>query len=129
LKPPASGPDNGIKEENMAETKVQTPSSEQQRNLTRRQERYPSRETNFSPFSMMRRLSEEMDRAFSSSFGLGRWFGDSGTWAPPVEVRERNGNLEISAELPGMSKDDVKVECTDSGVVIGGRKTAGTGER
>jgi HSP20 family protein len=63
-----------------------------------------------------------MDRAFSSSFGLGRWLGDSGTWAPPVEVRERNGNLEISAELPGMSKDDVKVECTDSGVVIEGEK-------
>ncbi len=126
----------------MADTKVQNQASEQQRNqtsgqqqsnrssqqqqrgITRRQEYYPSRDPfYFSPFSMMRRLSEEMDRAFSSNFGLGRWFGEeSGRWSPAVEVRERNGNLEICAELPGMDKDDVKVETTEEGIVIEGEK-------
>src|SRR5260370_41689598 len=71
---------------------------------------------------MMRRLSEEMDRAFSSSFGLTRGFGDQAAWAPAVEVREPNGNLEIIAELPGLNKDDVKVELTDEGLVIQGEK-------
>jgi HSP20 family protein len=70
---------------------------------------------------MMRRLSEEMDRAFASTFGLSRGFGEGG-WSPPVEVRERNGNLEICAELPGMTKDDVKVECTEEGITIEGEK-------
>ena len=70
----------------------------------------------------MRRLSEEMDRAFSGSFGLDRWGGDSGRWSPAVEVRERNGNVEICAELPGMNKDDVKVECTNEGIIIEGEK-------
>jgi HSP20 family protein len=99
-------------------------SSQQQRGMTRRQDYSPSRDPfYFSPFSMMRRMSEEMDRAFSSNFGLGRWFGDeSGRWSPAVEVRERNGNLEICAELPGMEKDDVKVETTEEGVVIEGEK-------
>ena len=106
----------------MADTKVQNATSEQ-RGVRRREERFPSRDVfSMSPFAMMRRLSEEMDRAFASSFGLGRWGGGEMTWSPAVEVRERNGNLEIDAELPGMSKDDVKVECTDQGIVIEGEK-------
>jgi HSP20 family protein len=107
----------------MAETKSQTASSEKDKQVTRRGDYVPSRDPfSFSPFSMMRRLSEEMDRAFSSSFGLARGFGDWGAWSPPVEVRERNGSLEIVAELPGMTKDDVKVECTDQGITIEGEK-------
>ena len=107
----------------MAETKIQQKSSgEQQQGITRRQENWPVRDAfGFSPFSMMRRLSEEMDRAFSSSFGLGRGSSDWG-FNPAIDVRERDGNLEICAELPGMSKDDVKVECTDDGVIIQGEK-------
>ncbi len=114
----------------MADTKVQNPAFEQQRGVARRHDVYPSRDPfYFSPFSMMRRLSEEMERAFSSSFGLGRWdrelwprWGGEHAWSPAVEVRERSGNLEILAELPGMNKDDVKVECTDEGVIIEGER-------
>jgi HSP20 family protein len=106
----------------MADTKVQTTQKEQQRGLSRQQENTTWRDPlYFSPFQMMRRLTEEMDRAFGSSFGLGRWGGDQ-SWSPAVEVRERNGNVEICAELPGMTKDDVKVECTDQGVIIEGEK-------
>ena len=107
----------------MADTKVQNPQTEQQTGVSRRQEYYPSRDVySFSPFAMLRRLSEEMDRAFSSNFGLMRGSGDQGSWAPAVEVRERNGNLEVYAELPGMTKDDVKVQATDEGIIIEGEK-------
>jgi HSP20 family protein len=114
----------------MAEAKPQTQSSEkqqqqqrEQRGITRRQEYYPARDLfNFSPFAMMRRLSEEMDRALGSTFGLWRGFGESGMWAPPVEIREHNDNIEILAELPGMAKDDVKVEVTDEGIILEGEK-------
>src|SRR5438128_2217468 len=104
----------------MADTKVQNPNVEQQRSLSRRQEHYPARDV-FNPFSMMRRLSEEMDRAFGSTFGLARGFGES-IWSPPVEVRERDNHIEILAELPGMTKDDVKVEFTDGGIVLEGER-------
>ena len=107
----------------MAESKTQTRSSETERGISRRSENYPSREfSNFSPFAMMRRLSEEMDRAFGSSFGLSRNFGESGMWSPAVDVSEQDGNMDIAVELPGISKDDVKVECTEDGVVIEGEK-------
>ena len=60
----------------MADNKVQKTSEPQrEQGVARRQDYYPSRDLfSFSPFSMMRRLSEEMDRAFGSSFGLSRGF-------------------------------------------------------
>jgi HSP20 family protein len=85
--------------------------------LTRRTEEY-----SHGPFSMMRRLSEEMDRAFGNAFGGWMGRGEHGVWSPAVEVRERDGNIEVTAELPGMKKDDVKVECTDDGIVIEGER-------
>ena len=106
----------------MADTRTQ----EQQRGVSaRRQENLPSREYArdiFNPFSMLRRLSEEMDRTFGTSFGLGRGFGESGGWMPAIEVRERENSLEILAELPGISKEDVNVEVRPEGVVIEGEK-------
>ena len=106
----------------MAETKVQTQSAPQ-RGVSRREEYYPSRDLfNFDPFAMMRRLSEEMDRAFGSSFGLSRSMGHAGMWSPPIEIREHDNNVEIRAELPGMSKDDVRVECTEEGIILEGQK-------
>jgi HSP20 family protein len=111
----------------MPETKPQTQTSEPQQTVTRKQE-YPMRELfRTSPFSMMRRLTEEMDRAFGGGFGPWPYFGGAGwsgerNWTPAVEVRERSGNLEVTAELPGLNKEDVKIECNDEGLVIQGEK-------
>jgi HSP20 family protein len=107
----------------MAETRMAPAPAERERSMTRRGGFSPARDLfGFNPFSMMRRISEEMDRAFSSSFGLARGSGGWETWSPPVDVREHDGSLDISAELPGMSKDDVKVECTENDIVIEGEK-------
>jgi len=70
-----------------------------------------------SPFQMMRRFSEDLDRIFA-----GREFGEAAVWAPAIEVRQRDNNLVITAELPGLSKDDVKVEATDEGLVLQGER-------
>jgi HSP20 family protein len=71
---------------------------------------------------MMRRLSEEMDRAFAGHTGLSRGPNGRGSWFPALEVVERNGTLEVIAELPGLNKDDVKLEYTDEGIIIEGEK-------
>ena len=109
----------------MAETKLQ-PQSEQ-RSVSRREDYYPSRDLfSFSPFSMMRRMTEEMDRAFDRALtgNLSGWRSSGGEsmWAPVVDVRERNNMIEVSAELPGLTKDDVKVECTEDGISIQGER-------
>jgi len=88
-----------------------------------------------SPFAFMRRFSEEMDRLFED-FGFGHgWVAPgfersldhlgvlAGTaWAPQVEVLERDNELMIRADLPGMTKDDIKVDIADNAVVIRGER-------
>src|SRR5690348_2344498 len=69
-----------------------------------------------TPFSLMRRLSDELDRAFATSFGLPTWghgAEEHGLWTPAVEVRQEQNNLIVNADLPGVNKDNVKVEVTN----------------
>ena len=83
----------------------------------------------------MRRFSEEMDQLFGdvfADFGTarrrlaprgGHGFGfPQAQWAPPIEVLERDDRLVVRAELPGLSKDDVKVEVTDDLLTIAGER-------
>jgi HSP20 family protein len=108
----------------VAETKVQNQPTQEQREVARREESFPSVRDFFAvdPFAMMRRLSEEMDRAFGSTFGLTRSMGQRGIWSPAIEVREHDNQMEITAELPGMSKDNVKLEVTEDRIILEGEK-------
>jgi len=77
-----------------------------------------------SPFTLMRRLTEDMDRMFTGFGGITGGTGSVETrqWAPALEVRENQGNLLIAAELPGLNKEDVKVDITEDAVVIQGER-------
>ena len=74
-----------------------------------------------NPFSLMRRMSEEMDRAFGHAYGQTSG-GRGGGWFPAVEVAEQNGQLQVHAELPGLRPEDVKVEITDEALIIHGER-------
>jgi HSP20 family protein len=79
---------------------------------------------NAGPLAVMRRMNEEMDRMFGG-FGFDPWTsgrGESWAFSPPIEVYEHKGKLTVRAELPGLSKDDLKVEVTDEGLVISGER-------
>ena len=85
------------------------------------------------PFSIMRRISDEMDRFFEN-FGMGRslfppqsgWNEGQGgapsMWSPHIEVCERNGKLLIQADLPGIKRDDINVRVEQDAVVIQGQR-------
>ena len=96
----------------------------------------PFRDYGSGPFSTMRRISDEMDRLFES-FGFGPSFfpsefgtqsgygeaqGTQALWAPHVDVVERDGKVLISADLPGVKKEDVKVEINQDSVTIQGQR-------
>ena len=102
----------------------------QQTSIARREQFSPARAT-ISPFSLMRRFSEEMDRLFGDfnlgAPGFGRELGrladlETSTWLPQVEMFERNGKLNIRADLPGLSKDDIDVDISNDAVVIRGER-------
>ena len=77
-----------------------------------------------SPFTVLRRLQQEINRAFAQPGpnSISRTDGASPLWIPPVEVGYQDGNFVVSAELPGLSDEDVTVEITDDAVVIQGER-------
>jgi HSP20 family protein len=119
----------------MADVRVENQRTENQRTQSGREieqrggaalGRRGEREFWTNPFSLMRRLSDEMDRAFASSLGLPAWGRHMGQeesmWMPAVEVFERDNHVVVHAELPGLNKDDIKVEVTDEGLAIQGER-------
>jgi HSP20 family protein len=74
-----------------------------------------------SPFGLLRRMSEDMDRmfrSFRSQFGA----DDVAGWSPSIEVFERDGKLIVHADLPGLSKDDVKIQVVNDQLIIEGER-------
>lgn len=85
----------------------------------------PSDFFRIGPFELMRRFAEEMDRNF---WGWGRVPArgvpeEEIVWTPAVEVRQSGNNLVVSADLPGLSENDVKVEASEDGLLIQGERT------
>jgi HSP20 family protein len=74
-----------------------------------------------NPFSLMRRMTEEMDRVFGDS-GLARESVGNGLWSPAIEVSEAGGNYVVRAELPGLKPEDVKVEIENDALVLQGER-------
>jgi HSP20 family protein len=85
-------------------------------------------------FEPLQALADEMDALFDS-FGLGRTglgrplrsqrLRDAGwtqSWSPPLEVEERDGQLLVRADLPGIKKGDVKVSLDDDVLTITGER-------
>ena len=108
----------------MAEVNVQRRQQERERGLERRSQGRglwggsPADLFALSPFTLMRRLTEDMDRMFSG-YGGGQT-QEIGAFMPPVEVREEDKNLIVSAELPGLNKDDIRVEIQNDSLVLQG---------
>lgn len=76
-------------------------------------------------FSLIRRMQREMNRVFSQA-GLDFTGGGDNTlstaWMPTTEISYQDGNLVVSADLPGLNEKDVKVEINDDFLVIQGER-------
>jgi HSP20 family protein len=87
-----------------------------------------------NPSSLVRRFIDEVDR-LADDFGIGRGLLSSferelpGAWAPQIEVFERDGQLIVHADLPGLKKGDVKVELADNAITIEGERRKEREER
>jgi HSP20 family protein len=75
-----------------------------------------------SPFDLMRRFNEDVERWFGGSAGLGGSRGANQAWSPNVEMEHRGNELLIRADLPGMDKEDIDVEVSDEAVTIRGER-------
>lgn len=81
-----------------------------------------------NPVRGFQRLAEEMDRMFDD-FGIGRRWTEPlsrvtgmDAWAPEIDIFQKNNELTIRADLPGMKRDEVSVDITDDAITIQGER-------
>src|SRR5687767_7012817 len=82
------------------------------------------------PFTLLRQMTSELDRAFDDS--LWSRFGfpvlrnvavaPATGWSPRVDVFENDNRLVTKVDLPGVKKEDVKVEVTDGHLALSGER-------
>jgi HSP20 family protein len=78
------------------------------------------------PFDLFEDLREEMSRLWGQrplirhpAFRVAE-----GIWTPRTDIYEKNDHVHVKVELPGMNKDDVKVEMHNGDLVIQGERKA-----
>jgi len=98
-----------------------------------------------SAYAYMRRFAEEMDHLFEN-FGLQTGFrmpslfsrGHEllrretglvpGVWSPRIDVVERDGQFMVRADLPGLSREDIKLDVVEDLLTIQGERKECTKE-
>jgi HSP20 family protein len=89
------------------------------------------------PFALLRRMTSELDRAFEeSAWPSFQWpvFRDkqvieAANWVPGIDVFEKDNRLVTRIDLPGVKKEDVKVEVTEGQLAITGERKSEAEEK
>ncbi len=86
------------------------------------------------PMVMMRKMSDEMDQLFERFLGRPMAFrfgqgGAAGKWMPTIDIAQRGNQLVICADLPGVRKEDVKIEIRQGKLILEGERSSPPMER
>ena len=73
---------------------------------------------------LRRRMLQVFDEPFSLSL-----FREPLGWMPDVDITEKNGDIVVKAELPGMKRDEVEIEIEGNVLTLKGEKKEETEEK
>jgi HSP20 family protein len=79
----------------------------------------------WTPMGHLQSFQDEMNRMFNQFFRGGA--GEEGgwghyTWTPPVDIYETDDALVFTADLPGVSKDEVSIEVHQNTLTLRGER-------
>ena len=79
----------------------------------------------WQPFRKLSTMRKQMDRLFEDMLSVGNddWMGlhsIGGMWTPAVEIEEKEEELLLKAEIPGLNAEDLEVEVSEDRVIISG---------
>jgi len=79
----------------------------------------------WDPMKELSTLQNRMSRVFEDTFGAPLFRGEqpgAGTWAPAVDIFETDGEIVVKAEVPGIARDQVRVEVDDGVLTLRGER-------
>jgi len=88
------------------------------------------------PFALLKEMTSELDRVFDEPFWPSlRWhvptFASTRTmtWSPGIDVFQKDNRLITKIDLPGLKKEDVKIEVTEGYLAISGERKSESEEK
>lgn len=80
--------------------------------------------TRWDPFRDFVSLQQELGRMFDRTFGTGEHPGrrNGGFWTPAIDMYERDAEVIIKADIPGIKPDEVEVTVEDDTLRIKGER-------
>ncbi len=82
--------------------------------------------SNTNPFRELSRVQRDMDRIFDGFYERPLKTGDvslaTSNWAPPCEIHETATAYELRAEMPGIRKEDIKIDIEENRVSFAAEK-------
>lgn len=78
--------------------------------------RYSTRNPTLSPWDELDQLTDRLSRVFGTPTPR------NGSWMPAVNVEETTDELVLTAEMPGMSHEDIEIELENNILSISGEK-------
>jgi HSP20 family protein len=79
----------------------------------------------WEPFRDLISLQDRMNRMFDESYrtrGSEEDWALGGTWAPAVDIFEREGQIVLKAELPGVDPKDVQIHVENNVLTLSGER-------
>jgi HSP20 family protein len=76
------------------------------------------------PWADFARMEREMEDLFQRFFGDAgtRWRGEARVWAPEVDMVDRQDEIVIRADLPGLEQKDLEVSVQEGVLTIRGER-------
>lgn len=74
------------------------------------------------PMNEVSRTRREMDDLWSRLFGERMMEPAASVWLPSLDVKETDGKIVVTAELPGLTANDIDVSISDDLLTIKGEK-------
>jgi HSP20 family protein len=80
----------------------------------------------WEPYKGLNLFSETFHKIFDDTARTLSRFGiedlGAGSWAPRVDIYETNDNYMVSADLPGVKKEDIEIALKDNTLTVRGEK-------
>lgn len=79
----------------------------------------------YDPLRELALIQDRMNRLFEEKFPGSRKKEDApgkGVWSPSVDIYETDGQVVVTAELPGIDRNDVSIEVKDGILTIRGER-------
>jgi HSP20 family protein len=77
-----------------------------------------------APFGFFENMLSEVENLWQKPLfrPMVRRFDEDLTWVPTFDVYEKDGNLMVKADLPGLKKEDIRITLEDGALVLQGER-------